>query len=368
MTDKPTARITSTAAFARYVGLARTTVSRVLNNQPGLRADTIARVHRAMEEVGFSPNPYAVFLLRGRTGTIGICLRYMDAPAVHEKIFALQQMLRERGYTALIEMTREDFAETERIVRHFMLMRVEGVVFLGGFEPEQVKAATEILRPQGTPVVVADQFEYPGQNTVTLDRAKAVEDLVVHLHGLGHRLFGLLGIRLNFLFNDSRVRGVHRGLERCGLTFDSAVEMVPVKPHGSRSYDYGKALADAFLERGAKATAFLGLNDEVAVGAMWRFQEAGLRVPADISITGFNNMEIAEHVTPTLATVDQRIADVMSAVAAQIVDVINHPRKRARKKVINARLILRNSIGPAPQRDGTAMRGPLLAAPLQADT
>jgi DNA-binding LacI/PurR family transcriptional regulator len=356
MSDKLNPKITSTSEFARYVGLARTTVSRVFNNQPGLKPETSARVHRAMEEVGFKPNPYAVFLLRGRTGTVGVCLRYMDAPAVHEKIFALQRLLRERGFTALIEMTRQDFAETERIIRHFMLMRVEAVIFLGGFEPEQVKAATELLRPQATPVVLADQFEYPGQNTVVLDRAQAMEDLVVHLHGLGHRMFALLGIRLNFLFNDSRVRGIQRGLERCGLTFDSAIETAPLEPHGSRSYAYGKALATAFLQRGTQATAFLGLNDEVAVGAMWRFQEAGLRVPQDISIVGFNNMEIAEHVTPTLATVDQRIADVMFAVAENIVEVVNAPKKRTRKKVINAKLMLRESIGPAPNKGSAAPR------------
>src|SRR4051812_35723221 len=183
MSDHPKAKITSTAAFARYVGLARTTVSRVFNNQPGLKQETIDRVHRAMQEVGFSPNPYAVFLQTGRTGTIGVCLRYMDSPATHEKIFTLQQQLRERGYTALIEMTRENFAETERIIRHFMLMRAEGVIFLGGFEPDQIKAAAEIVRPQAMPLVLADQFDYAGHDTVTLDRAEAMENLVVHLHG-----------------------------------------------------------------------------------------------------------------------------------------------------------------------------------------
>ncbi|MEX2045317.1 MAG: LacI family DNA-binding transcriptional regulator [Opitutus sp.] len=347
MAGKPKAQITSTAAFARHVGLARTTVSRVFNNQPGLRKETVERVRRAMEEVGFRPNPYAVMLLRGKTATIGMCVRYMDAPAVHTKTFALQRELRARGFTVLIEMTKEDYAETERIVRHFMLMRMEGIVFLGGFDPEHVRASTELLKPQGMPIVVGDQFEYTGLNTVILDRAKAMEELVVHLHGLGHRIFGLLGIRLNFLQNDTRVRGVQMGLERCGLSFDSSVEMVPVTPTGSRSYDYGKTLAEAFLARHTRATAFLGLNDEVAVGAMWRFQEAGLRVPTDISITGFNNMEIAQHVTPALTSVDQRVGDVMAAVADQIVLAIKKPAKRARKEVLDAQLILRGSIGPA---------------------
>lgn len=350
MAGNPKKQITSTSAFARYVGLARTTVSRVFNNQPGLRPETIARVHKAMEEVGFRPNPYAVMLLRGKTETLGMCVRYMDAPAVHAKTFALQRLLRSAGYTVLIEMTRDDYTETERIIRHFMQMRVEGIVLLGGFDPEHVSQAARLVKPQGTPIVVADQFEHAGVNTVTLDRAKAMEDVVVYLHALGHRMFGLLGIRLNFLQNDTRVQGIQKGLERCGLDFDSAVEVAPLSPSGSRSYDYGKILAEAFLERRTRATAFLGLNDEVAVGAMWRFQEAGLRVPEDISVTGFNNMEIAEHVTPRLTTVDQRIGEVMKAVADQMVQAITKPVQRPRKKVIEAQLVIAESTGPAADR------------------
>lgn len=350
MSEKPKPKITSTSAFARYVGLARTTVSRVLNNQPGLRQETVDRVRRAMEEVGFSPNPYAVFLLRGRTGTIGICLRHMDSPAIHEKVFVLQRLLRERGYTALIETTRDVYAETERVVRHFMLMRVEAVVFLGGYETEQIKAATDLLRPQHMPALLADQSDYAGLNTVMLDRSLAMEQLVVRLYGLGHRMFGLLGIRLNFLFNQSRIVGIQRGLERCGLSFDSSVEMVPLSPQGSRSYDYGRKLAEAYLARGMPATAYLALNDEVAIGAMWRFQEAGLRVPQDLSITGFNCMEIAKHVTPNLTTVDHRIDEVMAVVADLTVGLIENPGKRYRKRVLEPKLVLTDSVGPAPAR------------------
>lgn len=343
-TSKPI--INSTAAFARYVGLARTTVSRVFNNQPGLRPETIERVQKAMEEVGFKPNPYAVFLLRGRTGTVGVCMRQMDSPTTYDKVFILQQELRRMGFNALIESTGKDFSETERILRHFMLMRAEGVILLGGFEPEQVTAAMALVKPQGLPTVFADQFEYPGAITIVLDRAKGMEELVVHLYGLGHRRFGLLGIRLNFLFNDSRIRGIQLGLQRCGLEFESAVEIVPVSPQGSRSYAFGRQLAEAFLARLNRPTAFLGLNDEVAIGAMWRFQEAGLKVPQDISVTGFNNMEIAQHVSPTLTSVDQRADAVMTSVAEQMAGMITNPKKRLRGKVIAPELVFRGSVGP----------------------
>src|SRR5580704_12215430 len=97
-------QIRSTIDFARYVGLARTTVSRVLNGQPGLKAKTISRVQRAMEETGFTPNAYALHLKGKRTATIGICMEnLLTTPAVL-KAAGLQQRLRERSHASLIEV------------------------------------------------------------------------------------------------------------------------------------------------------------------------------------------------------------------------------------------------------------------------
>jgi len=350
MPSRSNPKITSTAEFARYVGLARTTVSRVINNQPGLRPETIARVHQAMAEVGFSPNPYAVYLLRGQTRTVGVCLRHMDAPATYDKFFALQQELQARGFKVIIEGTHQDFTNTERILRHFMIMRVEAVVMLGGFEPDQIDATINLLKPQAVPVIFADQFVYPGQHTLLLDRSHAMEELVVHLHGLGHRQIGLLGIRLNFLFNDSRIRGIQRGLERCKLDFESTIVLVPAQPKGSRSYAFGRRLAECYLELPLLPTAFLALNDEVAIGAMWRFQEAGLAIPRDLSLTGFNNLEIASHVTPSLTSVDHRGATVMAHLSDMIVRILSQPRKRALHQVLLPEVVYRHSTGPVPEK------------------
>jgi transcriptional regulator with XRE-family HTH domain len=97
-------RITSTAEFARYVGLARSTVSRVLNRQPGLKQSTIDRVHHALAETGFTPNAYATLLKGKGTSSVGICMENLLTPPILLKLATLQRQLRSQGYTSLIEV------------------------------------------------------------------------------------------------------------------------------------------------------------------------------------------------------------------------------------------------------------------------
>ena len=121
--------IRSTADFARYVGLARTTVSRVLNGQPGLRPKTVAAVQRAIEETGFTPNAYALHLKGKRTATIGICMENLLTPPAVLKVAALQHRLREHHYASLIEVLEP--GGSRKVIRHFLSLRVDAVVFIG---------------------------------------------------------------------------------------------------------------------------------------------------------------------------------------------------------------------------------------------
>src|SRR3954471_24232723 len=121
--------IRSTADFARHVGLARTTVSRVLNGQPGLKAKTIERVQRALAETGFTPNAHAVHLKGKRTSMIGICMEDLATPPAVRKLSTLQRVLKSRGFSSLIEVFTP--VTGREVVRHFMSLRGEAVVFIG---------------------------------------------------------------------------------------------------------------------------------------------------------------------------------------------------------------------------------------------
>src|SRR3954471_3635641 len=182
--------IRSTADFASHVGLARTTVSRVLNDQPGLKQKTIERVQRALAETGFTPNAHALHLKGKRTSMIGICMENLATPPIVQKLATLQSVLRRRGFSSLIEVFSPGTGR--EVVRHFLARRVEAVVFIGHFHREEIEARIGELHGLGTPHLVIDHYGLKNANTVALDRAAGMQALMQQLIELGHRTFGLL--------------------------------------------------------------------------------------------------------------------------------------------------------------------------------
>lgn len=341
--------IRSTAEFARHVGLARTTVSRVLNGQPGLKAKTIERVQRALAETGFTPNAHALHLKGKRTSMIGICMENLGTPPAVRKLAILQRVLRTRGFSSLIEVYTPGNAR--EAVRHFQSLRVEAVVFIGHFQREEIEARIAELTAMGTPHVVIDHFGLKGANTVSLDRAAGMQAVIGHLCELGHRRFGLLGVTYGPTSRIDRMTGIHAGLRAHGLDYDACVTSFDHLHERRDDFEYGRALAKTFAGAPDRPTAFLGYNDAIAVGALRGFQESGLKVPRDLSLTGFNNQDICHMTWPTVTTVDQSIEETIEAAAELLLLQIGKPaHARPIVRTIAPTLVLGESTGPAPVR------------------
>ena len=318
--------IRSTADFARYVGLARTTVSRVLNEQPGLKQKTIDKVQRAMHETGFTPNAHALHLRGKRTSTIGICMETLATPPAVQKLSSMQGLFRERHYSSLIEVIAP--GDSKQVVRHFMSMRVEAVVFIGHFVEEEVAERIRELNAHGTPHVVMDQAGIPDANTVTLDRASGMAKVVSHLTDLGHSSFGLLGLSGSYRSVRDRVSGIESALIARGMNLASNTRSLDHLHVRANDFEYGRLLGLAFASEKKPPTALIALNDEIAIGAIRGLQEAGLKVPQDISVAGFNNQDICVMPTPRLTSVDQQIEATISAASELILSQIGQPLAR----------------------------------------
>lgn len=336
----------STADFARHVGLARTTVSRVLNGQPGLKQKTIDRVQQALAETGFTPNAHALHLKGKRTSMVGICVEDLLTPPAVRKLAALQKVLRARGFSSLIEVFTPGTGR--EAVRHFLSMRVEAVVFIGHFHREEIEARIVELIGHGTPHVVIDHFGLKNAHTVSLDRASAMDAMVNHLLDLGHRTFGLLGIAKAPSSRFDRMAGIHAALKARGLDFDACTVSLDHLHERNNDFDYGRNLAGSFLQLAHRPTALLALNDEIAIGALRGLQEAGVKVPRDISVTGFNNQPVAGMTMPTLTTVTQNIDDTIATAAEMLLSQLDMPPKaKPMVKLITGELVVRESTGPA---------------------
>jgi DNA-binding LacI/PurR family transcriptional regulator len=349
--SKNTRAIRSTADFARYVGLARTTVSRVLNGQPGLKQKTIDRVRRAVDETGFTLNAHALHLKGKRPASIGICVESLFTPPAVAKLAILQRRMRVRDIPSMIEVV--DPESTRGVIRHFLSMRVSAVVFIGHFHEAELVQRIEELAHHGIHHLVVDQAGIPGANTVSLDRRKAMDEMTRHLLAHGHTSFGLLGLSGTPRSVQDRLSGMADALASNGLALErSTLSLDHLHPRTS-DFEFGSALAKSFLGVERVPTAFVALNDEIAVGAIRGFQEAGLRVPEDVSVSGFNNQDICLMTKPRLTSVDQQIETTVEAAAEILFAKIGHPiPKKAVVRTIQPLLVVRESTGPVRQAVG----------------
>ena len=339
--------IRSTADFARYVGLSRSAVSRVLNDQPGLRPETVARVRQAMEDTGFTVNVHARHLRGQPTAMIGVCIEDLLTPTAVSKLSGLQEVLRARNYTALIEVLKP--GASRQVLRHFFALRVDAVVFIGHFDAAELERSIATLTQRHLPHLVVDHPGIKRANTVTLDRVRAMAEVTAHLLALGHRRFGLLGIAGPFQTVADRLRGVSEALVRAGLDPAQCMQSLDLPNTTGDHFDYGGQLARSFAQIADRPTAFLAVNDETAVGAILEFQALGLRVPEDVSVVGFNNQKICRMTRPQLSSVDQQIDKSMVLAADIILQQIGRPSaRRPSLHKIAPVFVVRGSTGPVP--------------------
>ncbi len=345
------ARVTSTAALARHLGLSRWTVSRAINGHPEVNAETTERVKAAMRELGFVPNPFGRALRGARTRTIGVSFRELETPILVRKVTVMQKLLRERHYRPLFELIEGGSDPGLEVVRHFASMRAEGVVLVDSPVGEESAPWLEFLAQHRIPGVLLEPRGVVAHNAILLDRRAVLAQLTAHLLQLGHRHFGLLGIDRSFPLGVPRCEGVADALAAQGLTFDACVDTIILSNRRFDAFDYGRELAEFLLGQPTLPTALIALNDEIATGAMWRLQRAGLVIPRDLSIFGFDNLPIATQTNPRLSTVDQQVAEMIAATVEMLFELLAaRPGTQIPARRVQARLVLRDSVAPPPRR------------------
>lgn len=342
--------IRTTDALARHLGLSRWTVSRVLNGHPGVRKETVDRVREAMVALGFAPNPMARGLRGSRTMMVGVCFQELETPILVRKTMALQNGLRDRGYQAIIELTGKRTDLEAGIIRNFRSLRVDGIVLVGSTLSGDDPAVGELAQ-SGLPVVAVDpegDLPFP---TVRVNREAVYPLAIEHLHALGHRRFGFLGFAPGVTYARQRLAGIRNCLARLGLEAKRDCLFVSGGRRKDLFYTGGYALGGEFLEKAdpIRPTAVVALNDQIALGALRRWREAGLELPRDLSLTGFDNLDVCGYATPSLTTVDQEVATLMGLARDTLLALIRGEPAPPLRQEVSPRLVVRESTA-APGR------------------
>lgn len=271
------------------------TVSRVLNESDSVKESTEERVLEAAHTLDYHPSETARSLRAQKTHTVGVLL-----PNMHGEFFAqvtqgLDRRARENGHHLLVSNSHTDESEAESVIRS-LLGRVDGLIILW---PRLAVHFLESLVPDDLPVILLNTST--GQSrfeSLSFDNQAGAYIAVQHLSDHGHERVAILtGGPENFDAQE-RLAGYRAAVDDAGLVADSSLELA-----GDFTRETGREMIEAFLTLDPRPTALFASNDSMAFGALRGVHEAGLEVPEDVALVGFDDIPTAEYVTPPLTTV-----------------------------------------------------------------
>jgi len=326
---------------ARRAKVSTATVSRVLNNASVVKTSTRARVMKAIEELKYHPNLHARNLAGGKSRTFGIIVSNMENPFFFDIWKTVESDAHTAGYEVVVANT--DY-RSEQLVNSIRLMIGRRVAGLAAIVSEMENALVDELNQSGIPVVFYD-VGMPRQNVMNIrvDYRRGIDKVIDYLYSLGHR-------RLGFIGHHALLGPIN---ERARAVMDAAARYPDTTVRTSAdadTLDGGRVAARSLLSSGDTPTAIVCVNDIMAVGALRELRERGIRVPQDISVTGFDNVKLSEYCYPALTTVHIPRERIGHLVASALVAGTDKGSPCEREMVIDPEFVLRDSTGPAPRR------------------
>ena len=323
---------------AERAGVSKSLVSRVVRGGDAVSPARRAAVLAAAEELGYRPNVVARSLVQRRTYHVGVIVSDLHNLFFAEVIDGVDEVASEHGYRTML-VTGHRAGEVEaRALDTLLELRVDGVILLA----PRLPAAAIARAGRSTPIaIVAAPLRVPGVDVVVNDDARGAEVAVEHLAGLGHRRIGLVDGGQGAGAVERRA-GYESAVRRLGL--DGEASAAP----GDFTEEGGYRGARRLLERDPPPTAIFASNDLAAVGALNAIEEAGYAVPRDVSLVGYDNTALASLRHVSLTTIHQPRRQMGQMAMRALLRRIDRPEARARRVVLEPRLVARETTGPPP--------------------
>ncbi|MFC5470468.1 LacI family DNA-binding transcriptional regulator [Cohnella suwonensis] len=328
---------------AKAAGVSVATVSKVLNGYTTVNANTKEKVLALVKEMQFRPNQAARALVGRRSMTIGIFLTTGLAHPFFTKILGgMEQALKDKGYD-LIYLAQLSRNKEYSFVRHCQSRNVEGVVVFG-FQHDDMDFGE--LMESGIPTLFIDLDMQQGRaGFISSDNEEAIGKAVAYVAGLNHRKIAFLSGMRHSYTGRLRLDGYRAGLKKAGIPYrdDYVVD-------GDFTKEEGYRLMKELLANPDRPTAVVCGSDLEAIGAIEAIREAGLSVPEDISVVGFDDIEIAAHVSPPLTTVRQDMATIGRRAIELVDGLINDGTMPPPAEIVPTTLVVRESCAPAKEQ------------------
>ncbi len=284
--------------IARVAGVSHSTVSRALADSPFISEETKARIRKIADEMGYSPSALGRGLVTHRSGTIGLVVTSITDPFIAQVVQGIEETALSCQYNTILCNSNSEPERELKTVRALREKRVDAIIVTSS---RLGSLYLPYLRRLAVPIVlVNNQGEGDYTHSVRIDDLYGGELAGRYLASLGHRRIAYIGGPIWARASETRLAGCRKALREYGLELDPAHILV-----GNGRADGGLQAANELLHRKLPVSAVFCYNDMTAVGVMSALHRAGLRVPGDLSVIGYDDVAIAAHLLPPLTTIAQ---------------------------------------------------------------
>ncbi len=317
---------------ARAAGVALSTVSRALSDNPRVNVATRAQIQKLAREMGYVPSAIARGLATKRTYALGVVVHDIVDPFQAELVRLIDMRALELGYSLLLSHSGDEEQREQQAINILRQQRVDAIIMPDSSVSDSFLSQ---VASEGMPVVLLNRMSYP--YSIEIDNVGAGEMAAIHLLDLGHRRIAYIGGTRTQPENDDRQSGYARALEKRGQSVDPALITL-----GNGWSDGGRDCMREFLKLAHPPTAVFCYNDLTAFGAIGAIQAAGLRVPQDISVVGFDDIALASILHPPLTSIAQD-KEQMAKLAVEMAHALATGKPAAPRTILPGRLVVRAS-------------------------
>ncbi|QQO09142.1 LacI family DNA-binding transcriptional regulator [Breznakiella homolactica] len=321
--------------IAKQVGMSPSTVSRVINGKKYVNPEKRAEILRLIKETGYVPNKAARSMVMQRSFSVGIVIPDTFNMFQRQLFSIIERHLESFGYHTLFFFVKSDEASEEECLRRMKSEQLDGVILIQEIKNPRFYS---YLLDMGLPSVCTT-FAYDRIPSVHVDEEQAAFDGVMHLLNLGHREINMVnGAGVNFGLQ--RAEGYFKALASAGLPRDES-RIVYVRSLTAESGMYG--MRELLLRGGRNFSAVFAATDELAMGTIRVLRDEGIRVPEDVSVVGFDDIEISNYSIPRLTTIRQPLLEMGERTALMLHRSIVNRDAVESDAVLPYRLIIRES-------------------------
>jgi LacI family transcriptional regulator len=318
------------------------TVSRTVNGNPLVSSKTADKVWRAIRELGYYPNSHARTLVSGRSRILGLIISDIANPFFPELVKGFEDTAIVRDYNVMIANTGYDSSRMTIGVRRMIEHQVDGVAIMTS---EVDHDLVDQLSRRGVPIVFLDVGTVKRRvSNIKVDYATGIREAIDHLYNLGHRSVAFISGPMKL--KSARVRRTAFLKSLAARHMDSNESLIAT---GNHRVDGGQSCMEELLRLRRRPTAVLASNDLTAIGALRAIHAEGLQVPRDISLIGFDDIELSQYTDPPLTTVRLSREELGRSAFEALINNIEGVSDHGAELGVGTHLVLRESTGPCAQ-------------------